>query len=341
MKRLYDLDRAKGLAIFLVVAGHLVANYDEGPRGVEWYRVFYEHIYVFHMSFFMFVSGAIAGYSWHPLQTFSDYGGYVLRRGKRLLPAYFIFPIIVFIAKNAAQYFHMHVDSPVHDLSSFVLIVLYPTESFSSFLWYIIVLFFLYVALPVLLSVFRYRGSLLLLVACVLHFLPMPKMFAIHLFMEYLLFFLLGFSMMHNGKRKNQRYEALLAHLDRWWLFWVAVFLTALAFTNHYFYDEESKKVYKFFFGLLSIPALLGLVHGPLLASSRILIILGFYTFPIYLMNTMAIGAVKSAMLRIAPWDGTNFLFYAPVLLASGVIFPILLKKYLFCYIPPLDKITH
>ena len=56
--RLLDLDRAKGLAIFLVVIGHIVAR--NGPKGNSWYADLQEIIYTFHMPFFMYLSGFVA-----------------------------------------------------------------------------------------------------------------------------------------------------------------------------------------------------------------------------------------------------------------------------------------
>src|SRR5689334_2199437 len=48
--RLTDIDRAKGLAIILVVFGHLVPH-GTLPQGQEWYDVLWVAIYRFHMPF--------------------------------------------------------------------------------------------------------------------------------------------------------------------------------------------------------------------------------------------------------------------------------------------------
>ena len=59
--RLTDLDRAKGLAILLVVFGHLVPQ--EDPAGVTWYDPIRIAIYLFHMPFFMYLSGYVTFWS--------------------------------------------------------------------------------------------------------------------------------------------------------------------------------------------------------------------------------------------------------------------------------------
>ena len=57
-ERRLDLDRAKGYAILLVVAGHLVAN--TAPEGAGWYEPLRYALYRFHMPFFLYLSGTVA-----------------------------------------------------------------------------------------------------------------------------------------------------------------------------------------------------------------------------------------------------------------------------------------
>ncbi|MCC6481130.1 MAG: hypothetical protein IT554_01805 [Sphingomonadaceae bacterium] len=68
--------------------------------------------------------------------------------------------------------------------------------------------------------------------------------------------------------------------------------------------------------------------------------VLGRYSFPIYLLNTIAIGLAKGILLLVMPWDGLNFLIFLPVLLLSGIIGPIVAKVLIFRPVPYLDKIT-
>ena len=93
--------------------------------------------------------------------------------------------------------------------------------------------------------------------------------------------------------------------------------------------------------GLLSIPACYALMVGMRITESwGILKKLGAYTFPIYLMNTVFIGVTKGLMLKLSSWDGTNFLWFAPLLLAAGIIGPILTKELLFRRISTLDRMV-
>jgi len=92
--------------------------------------------------------------------------------------------------------------------------------------------------------------------------------------------------------------------------------------------------------GLLALPALHGLVRHRYLASSTVLVSLGFYAFVIYLLNTPFIGFTKAVMLKVMPWDGLNFLIFVPVLMAAGVLGPILTKQILLSRVPVLDRMT-
>ena len=70
------------------------------------------------------------------------------------------------------------------------------------------------------------------------------------------------------------------------------------------------------------------------------LLTLGAYSMVIYLLNTPFIGLVKGAMLKVFPWDGVNFLIYAPVLTLAGTLLPILLKRHVLSRVPALDRMT-
>lgn len=345
-ERLFDLDRAKGLGIFLVVLGHVVAR--EYPSDVSWYPILKERIYLFHMPFFMFVAGAIAGYTWKPISTLQDYMIFVKRRAERLLPAYFIFALIVFVGKLVAQSLTPRVDNPVKSVWSFFDVIIMPYQSFSAYLWFIFVLFLLYAALPILLWMARGRFLWLLVFAAVVQFLPATPYFGIASFKEYLFVFLLGFVIMQETAPGVKFYDLFTQHLDKWWWVWVFVFVLGLVITQKnmlgdifHFGKFKDFQPYKIIFGLLSIPVLLGFVRSAIANRSQFLLTLGTYTFVIYLMNTMAIGTVKALGLKFVAWDGVNFYFYAPILLMAGLYLPIMIKKHFFRRVAYLDKITN
>ncbi len=215
-------------------------------------------------------------------------------------------------------------------------------------MWFVFVLFLLYAALPILLYMFRGKVLVLLLLTALLQFLPATEYFAIYSFREYLFVFLLGFFVFRPQEDERKYYFFLVKHLDRWWMFWCVLFIFGLISTHESvwgdilgFGNPENFSPYKIIFGLLSVPALLGLVRSSVFNCSDMLLMLGKYTFSIYLMNTIVIGLVKVVFFRIISWDGVNFLWYAPMLLVSGLFVPIAVKKYVLKRFAYLDKITN
>jgi len=77
-ERLLDIDRATGIAIALVVLGHLAPG--RIYSGAEWYYSLKSVIYTFHMPFFMYLSGVVAYYTYKPAESVKDYKAYVYKK---------------------------------------------------------------------------------------------------------------------------------------------------------------------------------------------------------------------------------------------------------------------
>ncbi len=120
--------------------------------------------------------------------------------------------------------------------------------------------------------------------------------------------------------------------MKRFWLVWLASFALCLFLVP--------LSLLPLCAGLLSLPALHGLALHLTGNVGRCLVFLGRYSFPIYLMNTLAIGLVKGILLKFVSWDGVNFLFYVPILTSAGLMIPVAIKKWLFPRLPYLDRIT-
>ena len=335
--RLHDVDRAKGLAILLVVLGHIVAR--TPPAGNDWYVLLKATIYQFHMPFFMFLCGLVMGYRFVVPKTFAEYRGYVAKKFVRLVPAYVLFGVLVVGGKIAAARL-LHVDNPPEGFfAGLAEVVVRPASSAASSLWFIYVLFAYYAAVPVALRAVGDRTGAVLVAAFALHFVPATDLFLINRMCEYLPYFVLGtFAARH--------YDAYLRLVDRHGAAFVGALglsLALFAFTAGFpqpMVRAAPLLTSKLLVGLLSIPALHALVRHTGLAQSGFLLTLGRYTLPIYLMNTIAIGVVKGVMLRFVSWDGTAFLLFAPLLLAAGILLPIAARKLVLSRVPVLDRIT-
>ena len=313
--RLADIDRAKGLAILLVVIGHL---YRYAPAGNEWYDGLKFHIYAFHMCFFMYISGSVLGYTYKSIRSFAQYWGYVQKRFMRLFPIYLGMGLLVLVGKLVARRF-IHVDNVQDDfLVGLYRILVDPMHSCLTQLWYVYVLLGLAVILPVLMEATKRRIWLLLPGAVVLRFVPLPDMFALHMFGQYMLFFVLGCW-------AGQHREKYVPYLDRFGV-WAMLLFAASFVLLHIGIEGVWPGL---IIGLWSIPALHVAVRCRPLATSRGLEELGRCALPIYLMHAIVIGVMKGVVLEFTPMDGGVFPLMAPILVISGLCVPVALKRFL------------
>lgn len=316
-----DIDRAKGLAIFLVVLGHAVAR--DMPVGAEWFQSVKWVVYGFHMAFFMFISGFVFFTSGQIPRAHSDYSSYALNRILRFMPAYILFALFVWGAKTAAQKF-AHVDNAATGIESLFDIFMRPTLSPASFLWYIWVLMLFQLLSPLLLRLYP-RALVWACVCFPLLFISAPYMLGFDKVFSFLFFFFLGGFVAQNS-------SGYLTLISKAWQPLLLLFATCLVLLD--------PKSYSILLGILSIPALHGLVRWGFMRNWKWLSAIGSLSFSIYLMNTMAIGGTKAIVLKFSNWDGNNFLWVLPTLVAAGVLLPMVIKKLVFSRIHWLDRIT-
>ncbi len=308
--RLGEIDKLKGLAIFLVVLGHVVAR--EAPAGNAWYVELQETIYLFHMPLFMFLSGLILAYARKPIQSLGAYRRYVIGRFFRLMPAYLIFSLIVFVGKMLMGRV-LYVDNAAESWWNYFDVVINPLSSYCAYLWYIYVLFIFSAIAPIAYYVTRQRIYYLLPLCLAVHFVELPGYFGLSSVGEYAFVFVLGCT-------AGEHYQAYSKWLEQYGALFVTPFVVTLFFANAW-------DVPKFVLGLMAIPACQPLVGMRLADGWNVLTTLGYYTFPIYLMNTLFIGVAKGVMFKFASWDGVNFFWFAPMLLFIGIVGPIVASE--------------
>ncbi|MDE8348786.1 MAG: acyltransferase [Acidocella sp.] len=330
MERRMDIDQAKGMAILLVVFGHLVARAD--PVGVEWYEPLRRAVYAFHMPFFLYLSGLVSVLSGAALLPPKKWSRLAVARAERLLLPFFGLGLLSVLGKLAAQRV-MFVDHPPDGLLAGLLsLVWYTADSADGSTWYLFVLFVVSLATPVLLWADGGRLRWLLVGAVILYLLPLPPyVYADHI-ARYAIFFMLGVGAGRSG-------AAWMRFIDLHYRGLLLLFATALlmvaAFGASWPVAASLLPV-----GAISMPALHGLVRHAWPIFSRIFLWLGRYSFMIYLFNTMSIGLAKGVMLHFVSWDGAYFLPLAAALLLAGVLLPVALKIYGLRWLPALDRLT-
>lgn len=331
-RRLVEVDRVTGFAIFLVVVGHVVAR--EPPADAEWYVRLKLGIYLFHMPLFMFLSGVVFQHTRNPIATPTDYRAWATKKIARLAPGFFLIGSAIVVGKSLARGF-LHVDNArTEDVGQgFLQLLVDPTSSAAGSLWYIYVLLELYLLFPLLLAACRENRLVVSLIVVSLHAFHLlgepPTLFAFHEVCEFSLYF-------WGGVIACTRYDRALSRVRQLGALFVVLFAISFGCILLLPWKQSTTVV-----GLLSIPAMFWLVGHNRGRLGAWCAYLAGYTFVIYLLNTIVIGVTKGLMLKLLPWDGVNFFLYFAVLLAAGVAAPILAYRWVFARNGTLARIMN
>ena len=134
-----------------------------------------------------------------------------------------------------------------------------------------------------------------------------------------------------------------LHFLDRWSTLCIGLFALLLVLWPppfHFSLSPLAPTVRPAIIALLSLPGLHALIRRPGFNNSRTLLLIGRYSFVIYLFNTIMIGAAGAMMRPLMSLDGYKFLIGGPILLAAGIAGPVLLKVGVLRRIKRLDEMT-
>jgi fucose 4-O-acetylase-like acetyltransferase len=316
-ERLLGLDAARGLAIVLVVIGHVVAR--DMPAANDWYARLKDTIYLFHMPLFMALTGVTFALSLPRFAAWGEVARFSMKRVERLLVAYVVFGTAIIAGKLVAARFVV-VDNLPGD-SALLALMVRPTQSGVTFLWFVYVLAIYLLLVPAFFQLVGRRPMLLLLLGVALNFVgPWSQLFMLDAAVEYLPFFAGGI--------------VLWMYRDAWMRIRPGPLWAATMFFAALLVMAQLQVVPKWLVGAASVLPVLAwmqrLPAGPLgwLAA------LGRASLAIYLMNTIAIGVTKALMLKLLPWDGVNFLLYLPLLAIAGVAAPLLARDLVIRYLP-------
>lgn len=333
-ERRLDLDRAKGYAILLVVAGHLVAN--TPPENSGWYEPLRYVLYRFHMPFFLYLSGTLALMSGVLTAPPAAWPRQLLRRAERLLLPFFGIGLLILGAKLVAMQ-ALVVDNQPDGLWGGLVDLLWDTQhSPATSVWYLLVLFLCTLAGMVLLRA-GIGTTGLVLVGLALQFIDVPPVAYLNRFARFFLFFAAGAWV-------AERQDRLLPLMDRrqglWWLlFGLALLASMSVWVDVPWYIDDHWSLV--LCGLLCIPAVHGLIRRPPLSRPSWPVTLGRYAMVIYLFNTLAIGAAKAGLIRLGiDYTAANFPLHLAVSMVAGVALPLLLKWLVLRRVPVLDRLT-
>ena len=179
--RLVTVDIMQGVAMLLVVIGHHLLDFM--PVG---YGQFHLWLYIFHMPYFIFISGFLIAYSYKGEQ----YGKYVSRRFRKFFIPYVIIGVIVTLLAGLKY----GIDSIVNNLLN---LLVSPKQSEATFLWYIYLLFFLYALYPAIQFIQKKNtvlcNAVLVIIGIILFMFPArTQLLCLDYFTEYFIFYALG-----------------------------------------------------------------------------------------------------------------------------------------------------
>lgn len=299
--RLVDLDAATGIAIVLVVVGHL---YFQEAENVGWYSRLRHAVYLFHMPFFMYLSGFLIEHSITP-EKLAAYGGVLRKKVRRFAIPYFLLSGVFLIGNVAIG------EIPVVDIASSVRdIFICPQRGPATYLWYIYVLLIYYAIFPTLRLLVHGYPSAFLFAALILNQNIRSPLFGIGPACEFVLFFAMGMLAASN-------YDAYRVWMHRYGWYAVVVFVSLLI-------GQTSLGLPTVLVGIASIPAIHFISTFKYVASSRVLSYLGRNTFVIYLLNTFFIGAIYVILFRVFAAPAEYFSWVIPLMLTGGLLGPLL-----------------
>lgn len=271
------------------------------------------------------MSGYAAHWSGADRRQGAAYAAMLQRRALRwLLPA-LLFGLVILAGKCLTEGL-LHVDNaPVSFLQGLIKLLWHTGQSPAQSVWYLIVLLAYAALVPPLLLLLHGRLGLLCLVSLGLMPVPLPPLLFADRLLLYLPFYLGGLW----AAREDVPWCALLDRHARLLcrLFAVTFGLLVLAGADGIL--MRMPHALPLLAGLVAIPALHAGVRrlppGALLLLDR----LGPHAFTIYLLNTVFIGLAKALLMTVIPWEARWFPLFAPVLMAAGVLGPVLCRTLL------------
>ena len=318
--RRQDIERAKGLAILLVVFGHIVARAD--PLRVEWYEPIRRAIYAFHMPFFLYLSGYVAVLSGALFLPPEKWRRLLASRARRLLLPFLALGLLTVGGKIVAGFFVFVDNRPASLVTGLENLFWHTADSPALSIWYLFVLFTLSIAAPMLVWLDRGRLRYFIISVSLIYLIPLPPFVYLDHIGKYSIFFALGAWAATMGTTWND-------FIDRYWgAFFIPLAVMLIMVAG--FGAAWPAKLEMLPISIVSMPALHGLVRYGRLPFAPIFLWLGRNCFMIYLFNTICIGLAKGILLRVTSWDGSHFLPFAIVLMAAGSLGPILLEKTVF-----------
>lgn len=328
--RLFELDYARAICIILVVIGHFLP--DNSP---EWYLVFRQWIYSFHMPVFFFISGYLYSYF---SSSNVEYLPFIRKKVFRLLVPY-LFTSLILIGLKLVIQSEASVKSPV-SLFSLVRMFYYPEAGY--FLWFVWSLFSIFLIIPFFKT--RLSRFILLITAIIVHYLLVlsgnsglenhfvTDLFCIDKTMVMIIWFMSGVI--------GAQYRNNLSISFVWKLFIVLAFVgVSVWFCYAPAFDEQTLPAAILpYLGIVSILLISDYLSKHSSWCEPLFMSLSRASFFIYLCHTTVLGVANAIYSKISLFSSFHFIFELIFVVSMGVFIPMILYYSLVYICPSIKK---
>jgi fucose 4-O-acetylase-like acetyltransferase len=315
-ERVSFIDKACGIAILLVVYGHI---WFPETIDMKWYFMSHKFIYKFHMPLFICLSGYLAFLSTSnkSITSKTDYLKFQKKKLHKFLPAY----LVASIGAILLDIFYKHL--PRNEIIQSIYNMFFvPASGSAVFVWYLYVLFGFYLVTPFLVRLSNGSQYVLLLVGFLFTNASFSQLFSADLFCKYFFFFLCG-GVIYN--HKEQFFSTLIKNGN-----WLLILTVCLLSVDVYIdmiipYQLLSISVIMstFYLSILNWPSFL----------SKIFVALGVSSFAIYILNGPVLDLYYLFFKSIlkSPIDGIFVFSSIPMALTISILIRIVFNR----IIPP------
>ncbi len=303
---------AKAIGIFLVVSGHFKPS--DSPHC---WMSFMDFLYKFHMPLFFILSG----YLYKKIET-GKYSSHIAKKTRRLVYPFISLAIIVFLIKVVPS-FCFRLDTPVTP-SSFFFVFFKPYYSYAPWLWFMYTLFMIFAIVP-LLQKYVKKDGFIFLFSIFFAMFDYPDIFCISNFFYHLPFFMSGiitFKYIDLDFRTD--FAAGL----------LKIFLAAAISVVLYNIGTGDMLAAKIINMSVGFSASAMCILAAVFINSHVSLWLceklekvGVYSASIYLFHTIFESSIRIFFYQVLKINGF-FWLKAVLAITAGVVFPVLLEKY-------------